>query len=136
LEPYRKIAKRLVVNPKVQIPGITTHITLDELQKIHAMYMARKLKEAVSTGKISTTLMPEAASNFSSSSSNGFTKSAATNLDSACVPDIKYDPSFNNAGAMSPTSGVGLESRAALFEDRALPTQRPSASYNFAQALF
>ncbi|ODM90144.1 Tyrosine recombinase XerS [Orchesella cincta] len=59
LEPYRKMAKRIVVTPKMQFPGLSSHITLDELQRIHAMYVARKLKEAASMGKISATLVPE-----------------------------------------------------------------------------
>ncbi|CAL8141939.1 unnamed protein product [Orchesella dallaii] len=123
-EPYRKMAKRIVASPTVQIPGIPTHITLDELQRIHAMYVARKLKEAASLGKIAATLVPEVVtSHLTSSSSNGFTKSDATNLDSARVPD-SYEPTCNNVRALSPTVAFGLDTRAALLgNDRALPTQ-------------
>lgn len=100
------------------MPDLINQFTLDEqqLQRIHAMYVARKIAEAASLGKLSAEMVTEElAHQLSSSSSNGLIKCASTNTDSARVPDSEFD----NTIMINPaTSAGGLESKSASCANR------------------
>lgn len=128
MEPEKKKVKA------TKLPDLINQYTLDDqqLQRIHAMYVARKIAEAASLGKLSAQMVTEELANqLSSSSSNGLIKSASTNTDSARVPDGEVD----NASVMNPaTRAGGLESKSASVENRKVLKQTvPNNSANFLQ---
>ncbi len=128
MEPDKKKVKT------AKLPDLINQYTLDDqqLQRIHAMYVARKIAEAAALGKLSAQMVTEELANqLSSSSSNGLIKSASTNTDSACVPDSEVD----NSSVINPaTRAGGLESKSALFANRkGLKHTVPNNSANFLQ---
>lgn len=122
-----------------KLPGLINQYTLDDqqLQRVHAIYVARKITEAASLGKLSAQMITEELANqLSSTSSNGLIKSAATNTDSALVPDCD----FSSANVMSPATGAGgLEGGVVLSGNNKASQNRTNTSVNhfpFAQLLF
>ncbi|ODM96922.1 Serine/threonine-protein kinase 40 [Orchesella cincta] len=92
-EPYKNNAKRVLL----RFPGKTGHITLDELQRFHAIGVARQVKEAASRGLLSITVVPEGATSYLEPTlNNDFAKCPAIEL----VPEI-CKPSSIGVGANS-----------------------------------